>query len=64
MIKYENDCCGCAAPAYPCMGDVCPLRHKPHYYCDQCGYEMEELYELDGEQLCIDCIKTLLPIIK
>lgn len=63
MIKYENDCCGCAAPAYPCMGDICPLRNNPHYYCDHCGFETD-LYEFNEEQLCIDCIKTLLPRIK
>ena len=27
MITYENECCGCAVPAYPCMGDACPNRH-------------------------------------
>lgn len=20
MITYENECCGCSVPAYPCMG--------------------------------------------
>ena len=24
MITYEDECCGCATPAYPCMGDACP----------------------------------------
>lgn len=59
MIKYENDCCGCAAPAYPCMGDLCPLRQNPHYCCDECGEE-QDIYEYDGEELCLDCIKTKL----
>lgn len=61
MIKYENDCCGCAVPGYPCLGSSCPLTHSPHLYCDHCGYESEELYEFDGEELCEDCIKKRLP---
>ena len=55
MIKYQNDCCDCAAPAYPCLGDTCTLRHAPHYYCDE-----TKLFYFDGEQLCIDCIENLL----
>lgn len=60
MVKYENECCGCAVPAYPCMGDACPNRHVPHYYCDKCGEELyEEAYEVDGEDLCEDCLKEM-----
>lgn len=55
MIRYENDCCGCAAPGYPCMGESCPMRQSPHYYCDECGAE-KDLYDYDGEELCADCI--------
>lgn len=25
MITYEDECCGCDTPAYPCMGDACPF---------------------------------------
>lgn len=28
MIMIENDSCGCAVPAYPCLGDSCLLRHQ------------------------------------
>lgn len=52
MIVAENDCVDCGLP---CLGDSCPYRNVPHYYCDECGEE-EQLYEFDGEQLCIDCI--------
>lgn len=59
MIKYENDCCGCAVPGYPCLGDACRLRHAPHIYCDECGeelYDGEEEYNLDQEyHLCDNC---------
>lgn len=56
MIKYENRCCGCAVPAYPCRGSSCPLRSVPVYYCDNCGKEIEgDVHEKDGEELCAAC---------
>ena len=48
-IRYENDCCGCAVPAYPCLGESCPLQHQKHYYCDNCHEEADKLYRFDGE---------------
>lgn len=57
MIIYENECCGCATPAYPCMGSACPNRNVPHFYCDKCGDDVDELYIWDDKELCIDCIK-------
>ncbi len=57
MQKIKNDCCDCAAPAYPCMGDSCPYTHVTHYYCDNCGYEYDNLYVVDGDELCEDCLK-------
>ena len=41
MITYEDECCGCATPAYPCMGDACPNRNVPHLYCDRCKEEAD-----------------------
>lgn len=58
MIKYENECVGCP-PEMGCMGSSCPNRNVPRFYCDKCKEE-EELYEFDGEQLCIECIKERL----
>jgi hypothetical protein len=63
MIKYENECCGCATPNYPCIGESCPNRRVPHRYCDECGEE-DTLYEYDGEELCIECIKERLEEVK
>ena len=57
MIKYENECCGCATESYPCMGSACPNRNVPHFYCDKCGEDVEELYKVDGEELCEECLK-------
>lgn len=59
MIKYENECCDCAVPAYPCVGDSCPYINVPHYYCDECGVEGDSdnpLYKYDGKDLCVECI--------
>lgn len=58
MIKYENHCCGCAAPGYPCLGSACPFVDVPVYYCDRCKYEIDgDVYEDDDGDLCEDCLK-------
>ena len=58
MVKYENHCCGCAAPGYPCMGASCPNRNVKVYYCDKCKSELdpEEIYEVDDEHFCAECL--------
>lgn len=58
--REENECCGCAAPLYPCRGDACPLRHVVHWECDECGSENETLYYFNGEEVCADCIEKML----
>lgn len=59
MIKYENDCCNCSTPLYPCDGS-----HKrvPHFYCDECGQETD-IYYFDGDELCIDCVEARLEVV-
>jgi len=66
MIKYENQCCDCAVPVYPCLGTSCHRRHVKIYKCDNCNEEVDagELYEFEGEQLCIDCIKERLEVVE
>ena len=64
MVKYENECCGCAVPAYSCMGSACPNRRVPHLYCDECGEEVETLYHYDGKELCLECIEKMLEKVK
>ena len=56
MVKIENQCCDCATPGYPCRGSACPLRHVEVYYCDKCGEELEDIYDVDGEELCEYCV--------
>ena len=57
MIKIENHCCDCAVPGYPCRGESCPLRRVKVRYCDHCGEELDEVYEVDDEELCEECLK-------
>ncbi|MBQ2395637.1 MAG: hypothetical protein II304_01175 [Bacteroidales bacterium] len=55
-IVMEDECCGCAVPAYPCLGSACPRRNIPHFYCDECEKEVEELYKTEDGDLCEKCV--------
>ena len=52
MIRYENQCCDCAVPGYPCLGDSCPRLNVPVHYCDSCNDDVHAAYEMDGEHYC------------
>ena len=52
MVRYENRCVDCGLP---CMGESCQNRNLPVTYCDECGEEIQEAYEVDGEELCDGC---------
>lgn len=60
MIKYENHCCNCAAPGYPCMGSSCPYASVPVYYCDDCVNDTYAEYEVDGGHYCEEHAKGYL----
>ena len=60
MRKIENDCVGCDLP---CWGDSCPYKNVEHFYCDECGEETV-LYEYEGAELCLDCIKDKLTVVE
>lgn len=57
MLKYENECVGCPSEM-GCVGYGCAYRNVPHYYCDDCGDEIDgEVYGDDGhEHLCVHCL--------
>lgn len=55
MVRYENHCCDCATPSYPCRGSDCPLTHVEVHYCDKCKNEIDEIYD-DGDELCEECL--------
>lgn len=56
MVKYEDECCGCATENYPCLGSDCSNRHVKHLYCDECNDDVEELYDFECVQLCKECL--------
>jgi hypothetical protein len=63
MTRVENHCCDCAVPSYPCRGSACPLTRVKVSYCDKCDPKchnpLDEVYEVDGEELCEECLKDL-----
>ena len=58
MVKVENECVGCP-PEMGCIGIACPYQNVPHYYCDKCKDEVDELFDVDGVELCEDCLKKM-----
>lgn len=58
MIKIENHCVSCGLP---CLGSSCPNRNVEVCYCDKCKTELShnEIYDVDGEELCEDCLKKI-----
>lgn len=63
MRRIENECVDCELP---CMGSHCPYRNVLHYYCDGCNdeFNLEELCEYEGDELCKDCLFKLFPKVK
>ena len=55
MIKFEDECVGCP-PELGCLGENCPNRNVVHLYCDNCGDDVENLFDTGGEQLCERCL--------
>ena len=55
MIAYENECVGCPKEM-GCLGSSCPNRHVLHLICDECGSDVEELFEYDDKEVCEDCL--------
>lgn len=53
MIKYENLCVDCTAQGMHCKGAACPYNKPvPVHCCDKCGDVLDDVYEVDGEELC------------
>lgn len=52
MKKIVNECVDCGLP---CLGAYCPNRNIERHYCDECEEETD-LYEYEGQELCINCI--------
>lgn len=56
MVKIMNECCNCATSGYPCHGESCAFQHVKHLICDRCKADVEELYAIDGQEICLDCL--------
>lgn len=61
MQYIDSDCVDCG---FPCMQDACPYYRVTRYKCDECGEEDVTLYEFDGVELCIDCVKKQLVVVE
>lgn len=61
MLSYENDCVDCGLP---CLHSSCRYWRVPHFYCDKCGDETDKLYEYDGQELCEECVLSVLPVVR
>ena len=59
-VKYVDECVGCP-PERGCLGRACPNRNIPIWYCDECGDEGVDLYEVDDEEVCAKCALQMLP---
>ena len=56
MVKYEDACFGpCGAD---CDGHYCSLKDKTVKIlsCDKCRREVDTLFEVDGKEVCKDCL--------
>lgn len=54
MIMYEDECVGCPTEM-GCLGNSCPNRNVKRLYCDNCGDDVDKLYDVEGSELCEDC---------
>lgn len=59
MVRIENHCCDCAVPGYPCRGSSCPNRRVEVHYCDICDTELDDIYDVDGREVCEECLKLM-----
>ena len=58
MTYYESQCVGCP-PDLGCDGPKCPNYAVLMMECDQCHDDVDDLYELDGQELCEICFRTV-----
>lgn len=63
MISLQITKSECVSCGLPCLHESCPYYKVTRYYCDACKDETI-LYEFDGQELCIDCIKKKLTMVE
>lgn len=60
MTYIDSDCVNCDLP---CIYNACPYYEVTRYQCDDCGEMDITLYEFDGDELCIECVKKRLRVV-
>ena len=55
MVEIRNDCVGCEHCVH------CGQDHSLYMVCDECGSEVDGLWEYEGEQLCEECLLEAVP---
>lgn len=64
LETVHNECVGCSTLGLPCLGASCSNREVIHirYCCDDCNevFEPHQLYDVDGEEVCLSCLKKRL----
>lgn len=56
MRRVSNECVDCTALGLPCLCGSCPNRHVLRLYCDRCHKETSELFKIDEDEICEDCL--------
>lgn len=56
MTIFRNECVDCGLP---CMGNSCPHMNVPHSFCDECGTESLQLFDVDGMKVCKKCLDNM-----
>ena len=67
LVYDKGECVGCP-PEMGCMGRACQMCWVTKMFCDDCGNEVEELYQMDYNNnkynrpyhLCEDCFNEYL----
>ena len=59
MQKTFDECVGCTDIGLHCIGSGCPNKNVTRFFCDRCGDEMSNIYDCEGEELCVDCLKKI-----
>lgn len=62
-VRYENQCVDCPPETVRCSKPYCRNWNVPIWFCDKCGEENVDLFEVDGKEVCIECALKELPIV-
>lgn len=60
-IRWESGCVDCGLP---CIGNACRYYRVKILECDDCGEEVDTLYQYDSDELCADCVLKRLEVVE